>query len=477
MKKHINRRQAIKSAGIAAGAVALGAGFPAILKSGPEKLNFLFILTDDQRYDALSAAGHPFLKTPNLDWIAHTGARFTNAFVTTSLCSPSRASFLTGCYAHNHGVLNNITPWQESNVTFLELLKQAGYYTGFIGKWHMPGKGLPDLYGQGKVDEFISFTAVAGQGIYNNCPLFKNGQPLAAPGYISEVLNDLAVQFLQAASGKNFCLYLAHKAAHAPFAPPPAFKGAYRDQALPLPPEYRERGLNFRNSYMHTASGLLTGKSMEQEMRAYYETLAAFDNSLGRVFEELDRQKILDRTVIVFAGDNGYMWGEHRMIDKRVAYEESMRIPFLVRAPGILPSAGANIAEMVLNIDLAPTFLELAGAPVPDSMQGMSLKPLLTAKPSTWRESFLYEYFYDPPYPIPANLAVRTRDKKYIRYENGKWPEELFDLQNDPREQTNLASKPEAQSQKQQLVAELKKLLKETGYPENEAREKFKLEL
>jgi len=450
MSKKINRREAIKAAGLAASGIALATS-PLVKKaSAAEKLNFLFILTDDQRYDALSIAGHPFLQTPNMDWVAKTGARFTNAFVTTSLCSPSRASFLTGKYAHRHGVLNNITPWNEQNTTFLELMKKSGYYTGFIGKWHMPGKGLPDLAGQGKVDEFISFTAVAGtgQGVYWNCPLVKNGKSLPAKGYISDVLNGLAIDFLRQARSKNFCLYLSHKAAHAPFQPPSSYKGIYDREDLRLPPEYLARGLNFKFCAPHSSSGILRRGTMEDEYRRYCETLKALDDSLARVFEELDKLKLLEQTVIIFAGDNGYLWGEHNLVDKRFAYEESMRIPFLVRAPGIISAPGKNIDQMVLNIDLAPTLLELAGLPIPEDMQGMSFKPLLQGKNIPWRKSFLYEYLYDPPHPVPSLLAVRTETMKLVKYDKNKLPDELYDLAADPRELNNLSQNLDYASQR-----------------------------
>ena len=464
MAKKINRRAALKTAGLAASGLALAAS-PLVRKAGAaEKLNFLFILSDDQRYDALSIAGHPFLKTPHLDWVAQTGTRFTNAFVTTSLCSPSRASFLTGKYAHNHGVMNNLTPWQEGNVTFLELLKKAGWYTGFIGKWHMPGKGLPDLVGQGKIDEFVSFTAVGGQGIYNNCPLVSNGKPLKIKGYITDVLDDLAVSFINRARDKNFCLYLSHKATHMPFDTPPPYKGMYQDAKLDLPPEYLARGLDLKDAYLYGPAGF-SGRRMEDEMRKYFATVRALDDSLAKVFGELDRLNLLDRTVIVFCGDNGFLWGEHNLIDKRFAYEESMRIPYLVRAPGIISQPGNNIDRMILNIDLAPSFLDLAGLPAPEYMQGQSFKPLLRDSTGPWRKSFLYEYFYDPPYHVPAQLAVRTETAKYVRYKNDQLPEALYDLSSDPREQTNLAGDAGHEALKKELAGGLDQLLKQTGYP------------
>lgn len=270
--------------------------------------------------------------------------------------------------------------------------------------------------------------------------------------------------FCAAPRAKNFCLYLSHKAVHAPFQPPKSYQGIYNREDLHLPPEYKERGLNYKFCYPHSSSGLLRPGTMEEQYRSYCETLKALDDSIVRVFEELDKLKLPDNTVIIWAGDNGYMWGEHCLVDKRFAYEESMRIPWLVRAPGIIPAAGAIIDEMVLNIDLAPTFLDLAGLPIPHDMQGASFKPLLQGKNSPWRKSFLYEYFNDPSMPAPPIIAARTDDMKYVKYEKNRLPEELFDLKNDPRETTNLAADAASHARKQQMEEELRRLVKETGY-------------
>lgn len=462
MPKKISRRQAIKTGALAGVGAALASPLPTKAAAG-QRPNFLFILTDDQRYDALSAAGNSVLTTPNMDWIAKTGARLSNAFATTSLCSPSRACFLTGKYAHSHGVTNNITPWQEHNVTFLELLKRAGYFTGFIGKWHMPGRGLPDLAGQGKVDRFISFTAVGGQGVYWDCPMVANGKSISTRGYVADVLNDFAMDFLREAQGKNFCLYLAHKTCHAPFSAPEKYRGIYDQAELNLPAEYLAKGLKWKYSSQHQASGFMRKAGMEAELKKYYETLKALDDSVTRVFEQLDRLKLIDNTVVIWAGDNGFLWGEHNLVDKRFAYEESIRIPLLVRAPGIIPNPGANIDRITLNIDLAPSILDLAGLPTPSDMQGRSFKPLLQGKAAAWRTGFFYEYFYDPPFPVPTLFAARTEDMKYIRYENDKLPKELYLLKSDPREQLNLAADHKYGAQKSRMADELDRLREAAG--------------
>jgi len=385
------------------------------------------------------------LQTPHLDRLAAEGLHFANAFVTTSLCSPSRATFLTGMYAHRHGVQNNLTPWREENVTFLELLKQAGYDTAFLGKWHMPG-GLPELRG---VDHFVSFTAQSGQGQYFNCPLWVNGkqEPSRKP-YITEELTDRALEFIQEERDRPFCLFLSHKAAHHQFLPPPDLAGMYDGVPLNLPKE--------ADPWIGSTNGMMFVGAMGPVTwlyRNYCETLTATDREVGRILDALDDGGIADDTVVVYAGDNGFFWGEHRLVDKRWPYEESIRVPFLVRYPRRIRQPGVR-DQMIINPDLAPSLLELAGLPVPDDMEGRSFVPLLESAAAPGRDAWLYEYFRDFPYNVPPHVAVRTPSHKYIEYEGRRRPE-LFDLEADPREKTNLVGT----DQGERLVKELKPLL------------------
>lgn len=400
--------------------------------SGEGRPNFLFVLTDDHRWDHLSVAGHPFLETPNMDRLAEEGVLFENAFVTTSLCGPSRASFLTGLYARTHGVQNNLTAWWQKHITFPELLAAAGYRSGYIGKWHMPGR-LPNLRG---VDPFISFTVQEGQGRYFDCPLVINGVEVARPGtYITEDLTDLALAFLreQPEQDRPFCLYLAHKAAHQPFSPSEELDALYEDVALDfLPPEQFDRQTVLDRNFWEGAIG-----SMERHYRNYCETLVRVDQELGRLLAEMESLGLLDNTVIVYSGDNGFSWGEHVLNGKRWASEENLRVPFIVRMPGEIPAAGRRQSEMVLNVDLAPTFLDLAGLAVPPSMQGRSLRPLLMGEDTGWRDAFLYEYFRDFPYNVPAQKALRTEQYLYVIYERGQ-PDALYDIVADPRTLHNI---------------------------------------
>ena len=443
----IHRRDALKllaTAPLVAGQVRAKVG-------GGAAPNIVFILTDDQRYDAFGFM-QPWLPTPNLDRIAREGAHLRNAFVTTSLCSPSRASLLTGQYASRHGVQNNVTPWRDSNVSFLELLKHTGYRVGFIGKWHMPGKGLPDLVGQGKVDRMVSFTAVGGQGQYIDCPLVIDGQPVPGHGYITDVLTGYALDFMRSAADHPFCLYLSHKAVHDDFVPPEKYKGS-----LAGAPFHK---LNpFERRLPIGAYHVLREMGFKQNQEHYFETLRGVDDSVGEVLKYLDEQGLAQNTIVVYAGDNGFFWGEHGMIDKRYAYEESMRIPLLLRWPAGC-AAGTKVDEMTLNIDLAPTLLSAAGLVVPANMQGQSWLPLLggPVAPGSFRERFLYEYFRDPGWAHPAVRAVRTRDWKLITYPGSRFGDELYNIAADPSEAKNLIADPAQSARQQELRAELTRL-------------------
>jgi len=456
--KDISRRELLEIFGGVMAAGMLDMFTPKWAFSAPaQRPNIIFILSDDHRWDHLSCMGHPFLKTPNLDKLASQGVMFDNAFVTTSLCSPSRASFLTGQYAHTHGVKNNITPWNNQNVTFMERLKKAGYDTAFIGKWHMPGKGLPALRG---LDRFISFTIQRGQGRYFNCPLIVDGVDTPSrKEYITEELTDYGLEFIKQKRDNPFCLYLSLKAVHHRWLPPEDLKGIYSDvKDLGLPKE-ADNWLGFVNN--HIIYGTLG--SLDDMYRRYCETIVAIDRQVGRLLDNLDSLGLADNTVVIYAGDNGIFWGEHRLVDKRFAYEESIRVPFMVRYPGLIKSPGKRLSQMVLNIDLAPTILDLAGLKVPENMHGKSIVPLLASRDVSWRTSWLYEYFLDFPYTVPGINAVRTDNYKYIEYQSKDYPPELYNISSDPKEKNNIYKNKQATQILGELQQELIRLKKESG--------------
>ncbi len=435
MNRERTRRQAIIDLGTGLLSLGLlGRNSPAPGIGGETRPNILFILSDDHRWDALSQLGHPVVKTPSLDRLAREGVLFENAFCTTSLCSPSRASFLTGMYAHSHGVKNNMTPWNNAQVTFLEALHQAGYETGFVGKWHMPGE-FPRLRG---LDRFVTFTVDGGQGRYFNCPLVVDGKEVPSrKEYISEELTDYALEFLDQDRNTPFCLVLSHKAVHLQFFPPKELDHLYDEAELNLPRE--------ADNWVGLTDGNFYPKPLSSLYRDYLECLFAMDQQIGRVLDRLDELGLADNTVVVYAGDNGFFWGEHHLTDKRWPYEESIRIPFIVRHPRTISDPGRRASQMVLNIDLAPSLLDLAGLDAPQFMDGESFVPILRDARAPGRTAWMYEYFMDYPYAVPETRAVRTDRHKYVEYE-GRRPAELFDLVADPKEMTNLYRTPEGQT-------------------------------
>jgi N-acetylglucosamine-6-sulfatase len=459
-------------------ALSLGRVFGAPV--GGERPNILFILTDDQRWDALGCMGHPFLKTPNLDRIRNEGALFANAFVTTSLCSPSRASFLTGCYAHTHGVMQNEKRDFDFAATpsFPQYLQKGGYHTGFIGKWHMNVKSDP----RPGFDYWLSFR---GQGKYTDPQLNENGKEFKAKGYMTDLLTGYALKFLENSSADEpFCLYLSHKAVHQPFTPAPRHANLWPDVQIKEPASYRDT-FQDKPEWMRSAYGAKAARIVnDQQEQArdegpakppgpwngrrkpeldYYRAIEAIDEGVGKVLALLEKQGRLDNTVIVFAGDNGYFWGEHRRGDKRLMYEEALRIPLLMRYPKLV-KAGTAVQQMALNIDLAPTLLDLAGQSKPPQMQGQSWRPLLKGDASNWRKSFLYEYWVDLTPVIPRIVGVRTEDWKLVRYPDLKDLDELYDLHSDPHELHSLVKSEVYQAKHQELSKELDRLMDETGY-------------
>ena len=420
-----------------------------------QKPNIVFILSDNQRWDFMGCAGHPFVKTPGMDRLAEEGVLFSNAFVTTAICSPSRASFLTGQYAHTHGVTKNITVWNNDNVTFLELLKKAGYDTSFIGKWHMPGR-LPELRG---VDQFVTFTIEKGQGRYVNCPLIVDGveKPSRKP-YITEELTDYAIEFMEKPRKNPFCIYLSHKAVHHRWIPPPDMADLYSDETPPFPREYNP--FNFStNGYMFEGMGFTQGFPTKL-YRNYSRTVTALDREIGRLLKRIDELDLSDNTIVIFAGDNGFFWGEHQLAGTgRWAYEESIRIPFIVRAPGYMDQPGRKANQMILNIDLAPTLLEIAGVPIPGTMEGESFLPILRASSASGRQAWLYEYFKDFPYRPPTMHGVRTNTHMYIEYQESREPE-LYNIVNDPRQLDNLMGRPEGKTLSKKMKIMLEELKK-----------------
>ncbi|MGB2717450.1 MAG: sulfatase [Vicinamibacterales bacterium] len=411
--------------------------------------NVIVVLTDDHRYDALGFMGHPFLETPNLDSLARNGVHFRNAFATTALCSPSRASILTGQYAHRHRVVDNNNPVPPGTTFFAQQLQRAGYDTAFVGKWHMGGESDNPQPG---FNHWVSFR---GQGTYlpSENGLNVNGMRVPQKGYITDELTDYALDWLrQRDPGRPFLLMLSHKAVHSEFIPAERHRGRYATKALPVPPTLAPPPAdwhkpmwtqNQRNSWHGMDFPYHSDLDIAEYYRRYAETLLAVDESVGRVLEWLKERKLFDSTLVLYLGDNGFMFGEQGLIDKRAAYEASMRIPFLLQCPDLFKGATV-LTQMVANIDVAPTLLDVAGVKPSSTMDGRSLLALARNPPPSWRDALLYEYYWERNFPqTPTQHALRTDRYKYIRY-HGLWDsDELYDLAQDPHETRNLARRTE----------------------------------
>jgi N-acetylglucosamine-6-sulfatase len=447
--------------------------------------NIVFVLIDDLRWDEVD---YPFVAFPSLQRIAREGVRFRNAFVATPLCSPSRASFLTGQYAHKHGILDNTdrSPRSHEMTTFLRLLHGAGYETAFIGKWHM---GVDDSARPG-IDHWVS---VKGQGRYIDPEFNVNGKRSVFRGYFTDILNRFAVDFLKRKHTKPFVLYVSHKSVHPDltqyadgsvsdsnadkFIPAERHRNHFGAGEIPRRPSYGKppEGKPALERRIGDLPPLGPGTvTSDESIRKRLRMLASADEGLGEILAVLERQGQLDNTLIVCTSDEGYFYGEHGLsTERRLAYEESARIPLYMRVPGSIdwgtgPASrrGSVVDPFVVSIDMAPTFLEIAGAPAANDMDGRSLVPLLRGDHVEWRTSFLIEYFSDRVFPRIANMgyqAVRTDRWSYIHYVDLEGMDELYDLHRDPYQMKNLIADPSAQPALQHLKGELDRLVRESS--------------
>ncbi len=434
----------------------------------PRIRNVVLILSDDHRFDFLGFMGKPpFLRTPNMDRMAREGAHLANTFVVTALCSPSRASILTGLYTHKHQVVDNNFPIPEGTVFFPQYLEKAGFETAFIGKWHMGHEKDDPRPG---FDRWVSFR---GQGVYTDPVLNVDGRRVEKKGYITDILTEYAVDWIRKDRKKPFFLFFAHKAVHDPFTPAGRHQGAYQNAEIAYPPSMADTEENYRgkprwvreqrNSW-HGVDYMYHGRiDFDTFYRNYCECLLGLDESIGTVLDTIEETGLAGTTLVFYMGDNGFTFGEHGLIDKRHMYEESVRVPLLAWCPGCI-RAGTRIERMVQNIDIAPTVLEAMGLKPPSSMDGRSFLPLLEGKEIAWRDAIFYEYYWERNFPqTPTMHGIRTGRYKYIHY-HGIWDvDELYDLQNDSREMENLIQRPEYQKLVQELNKRLFDWLDNTG--------------
>lgn len=461
-------------------ALALAALAPPLFAA--PKPNIVVMMTDDQRYDFMSCAGHPFIKTPNLDRIAKEGYRYTNAFVTNALCAPSRATLMTGQYSHLNGVCDNMGTRLRADAPWLpDELRKLGYEVAFCGKSHVPGHFRDKAW-----DYYFGFP---GQGSYfkpviaESGPDGKIGPDKLYEGWIDDVVTDKAVAWVNKKREKPFALFLFFKTPHRQWLPAPRHKGLYADAVVKKPALWDDAGQGKPRAFLQAAN--MFGqypdtKDYDGMIRDYCRCLTGVDDNVGKVLKALDELKIADDTAVMYTSDNGFFLGEWQRFDKRFMHEPSIRVPLLLRLPKAAGAAylppGHTPDAMVINVDIAPTLLELAGGTAPKEMQGRSMVPFVRVAPPgprpaemTPRDAWYYEYFEFPDvsHNVEKHRGVRTTKWKLIHYYDPpfKFREEfeLYDLEKDPEERVNLANRPAMQATVKELRAKMAALRKELG--------------
>ena len=492
------RRNALETLTGGAAASFLFHGCGSTPRAQAPRPNVLFVMTDDQQFTQMSCAGHPILQTPNMDRLAAGGVRFENAFCTNSLCAPSRASVITGCLSHVHGILGNseradaIETLDQSLPTFPKLLQEAGYRTALIGKWHI----RQDPVG------FDDWRILPGQGVYFDPDFIHRGETRKEAGYATDITTDFALDFLKAgADGQPWCLVYQHKAPHRPFTPAPRHAKLWDDIKWPKPATYDDdyatravakeaQDMKFEVSLEPDyAAEMPAGLDPAQKkdwiydrfVKDHHRAIYGVDENLGRILDYLDETGQAEDTIVLYTTDNGFFLGDHGWYDKRFMYEESLRIPLLLRYPRVV-SGGKAESRFALNIDLAPTILDFAGIPIPGTMQGQSLRPLAVGDPpDSWRETAYYSYFEnswemrnlsrdqrtDPSFQfwtahrVGPNRGVRTESYKLIEYYTEAGYAELFDLTEDPHELRNVYGDPQRSDVQAELTSRLRALQSE----------------
>jgi N-acetylglucosamine-6-sulfatase len=467
--------------------VGLGACMANARDEAVQPPNVVVILVDDLRWDDLGFAGHPFVETPAIDRVAREGVAFRNAFAATPLCSPSRASILTGQFTHAHGIVDNTARDAASHglETFAKPLAAAGYRTGFFGKWHMGNDDSPR-------PGFTRWVAMRGQGEALDPQFNIDGSRVRETGYVTDLLTEHVTRFMRQSGSKPFLVFLAHKALHPNivqrddgstgavpgqgegFVPAPRHQGRYANAPVPRRPNAGAAPVR-KPALLRSLDGIPPlgpdTATPDRDIRSRLEMLLAVDESLARIMATLDELGELDRTVIIVTSDHGYFYGEHGLNEeRRLAYEETIRIPLVVRYPPVAVP-GAKPAQLVQTIDIAPTILALTGVADPVRRSGTSLLPLLQGKSPPWRKSVLIGYYSDTVFPRIRNMgyqAVRTERYKYIHYLELAGMDELYDLQSDPYERENLVGTARQRELLSELQTELVRLRPPDPVPEKD---------
>lgn len=485
----MNRRDFLAGT-LTAGAIGSLAPFTRLRAHPRTAPNVVIIVVDDLRYDEYGAGGHPYLETPHIDALGAAGVTFTQAYHTTPLCSPNRASILTGQYSSRHGIIDNTSRSYASHrlATFAPVLQRAGYETAHVGKWHMGNDPTP----RPGYDYWVSFP---GQGRSRDPELYEDDRLSVVKGYATDLLTDRAIAFATRARSRPFMLFLAHKAVHPDivqrddgsvdpasdqgFIPADRHRGRYAGKRFP-----RAHSVGFtqavrdnqpvvaaaldarKDPLMQKNFGATEGITPDEEIQARAEMMLAVDENAGRLVDALREKGLHDNTMVIFMSDNGSFFGEHGIgVERRLPYEESIRSPLIVTHPAEV-EAGQRVKSFALSIDIAPTVMAAAGAEVSAAVQGRSILPLLHGKPpGDWRQSFLVEFHgHENPMPWTANLdyrTVRMGRYKYIRWIHETDAAELYDLESDPLEERNLVAQPETAPVVAKAKAELARLVLE----------------
>ena len=453
--------------------------------------NILFIMSDDHAAHAMSCYHSRINETPNIDRIAHEGMRFDNCFCTNSICTPSRATILTGKYSHINGAVA-FNPFDGRQPTFPKLLQKAGYQTAMIGKWHLGHGGVSDPTG------FDYWNVLPCQGLYHNPEMIEMGEQKIVNGYATDIITDLSIDWLEHRSkDRPFCLLCHHKAPHRPWDPDEKHAHMYEDMEIPEPETFND---DYQNRASAAAAATmridrdLTKWDLKQDpppgvsgqelkkwnyqryIKDYLRCVASIDDNVGRLLDYLAAQGLEDDTIVIYTSDQGFFLGDHGWFDKRFMYEESLRMPFVVRYPPEIQPGTVN-DEIILNNDFAPTFLDYASLDIPDDIQGRSIRPLLQGKvPPDWQTSMYYRYWMHlGHHGVYAHYGVRTKRYKLIYYygeglgvpdaiDDPKPPMwELFDLQKDPYEMRSVYNDPDYADIVRELNAELDRLRTEVN--------------
>ena len=454
--------------------------------------NILFIMSDDHASHAISAYGSRINQTPNIDRIAKEGIRFNNCFCTNSICTPSRATILTGTYNHVNNVTTLSSKLDGRLTTFPKLLQAEGYQTAIVGKWHLGHGGHADPTG------FDYWNVLPGQGLYHDPEMIDMGEKKVYPGYVTDIITDLSLDWLKERDPEQpFMLMTHHKAPHRPWDPDEKLMHLYQNTDIPEPETFHDdysnrasaakeakmrvdRDMTDRDLKYPVPEGLTAAEEKQWKyqryIKDYLRCVASIDNNVGRMLDYLDQEGLAENTIVVYTSDQGFFLGDHGWYDKRFMYEESLRMPFVMRYPREIEAGSIN-DDMILNLDFAQTFLDCTNVDQTDEMQGRSFRPLMNGKTiEDWRTSMYYRYWMHlAHHHVYAHYGLRTHDHKLIYYyadglgtpgsaDDPKPPEwELFDLKKDPHEINSVYNNPDYSEIQAQLTSELYQLQSKFG--------------